>query len=478
MLVLVIVHYLCYIDESQLFDINLSLDIKVKQVHLSDLQIENLKDATDSIYQNFEAGKSQLMVEKKSTRALDLQGLFYHKLLEDAKEGIHLHMPSQKSPQESSLPDSVQNCEDESASLIQEDTVVNKNPETVPPSMQADVSSVSSFTSDTVSNSHFISGTSQSNSNAEGENKDEGENIDKGENKDDGENKDEGQNKDEDGDAIYEDIDTVLDHFTEENIVEEVKEEKNRVFKLFKKKRNEEDKDYPSSVSLEKEAVQSPTHCADYKNVRGDYFSDNYYDVEIDSNTLNISGPHEEEESSHQLVPDLKTKNELSKKSLISEEVADNCNYEELGTIPEHTMKQRGKVRKQHSMNWNSTFPKKLKVPSTASISKLLRGGSPKAPPTTTKTPTQSVVPDNDEISFLNERVSALKKELEELKLQMSDLSSTVENLSSKLQKPEITVGDSVKDGGKWAHSTEENIKFVESMNLEQVSCMSVHHIT
>lgn len=84
---------------STLLDISISVPLEVQHQDMRQPDKNALSRATTQLYERFKASESQYVFERQQpAKSHDLQNLFYRKILEEEREGIHLYLPSKDGP--------------------------------------------------------------------------------------------------------------------------------------------------------------------------------------------------------------------------------------------------------------------------------------------------------------------------------------------------------------------------------------------
>ena len=88
-----------YTGGGALLDVSINAALKVSHQDMRQPDKHALTRATTQLYERFKASESQYIFEKqKPAKSVKLQTLFYRKILEEEKAGVHLYLPSKDGP--------------------------------------------------------------------------------------------------------------------------------------------------------------------------------------------------------------------------------------------------------------------------------------------------------------------------------------------------------------------------------------------
>lgn len=489
-------------DGSVVLNISITADLKVEPQEIGDQRSkEALTRASMQIYHTFTSSKAQFVMEKHPEKSLDLQRLFYQKILDENAEGVRKYLPSKDGPppaifdlkghmegtftaaQNNNIDDTVSISNSVStASGLDEHTRENDTTSVKPADTLSIGSSMSGRVTGTVS--HSASGMNLCDSNAEAD--DEEQPI----------------YEDDEKQAIYEDIDELCENMrkeadkeaatggdaSEEAVKEASKKSYASILSFLKKKtkgkkgKNKQSSDAYADVDFTETSASSgpvhdssgmesaapdptPTHSRsssesyDEMKPNSGYISDNYEECEFNAEPpSNAEIPATESLPPVASVPEPAAKKKLLMKSL-KQALPDPDAAPPIGRDDLMLFKDKKSKMKERNLKRSDTLPRKMKLGSFVK----------KAPPISSI----SDFPANAKVTDINlsEQVWALTNQVERLKLQVKELTSAVEALTARsLPSQEASDGSQeASDGPPSVCALEENRKALKEMNLEQV---------
>lgn len=505
--VVFVVVVVVYLEESVVVDISVDAKIEIDPMKLSEQEISGLRLSTKRLYHNFTPSNSQFIVEKSSSKSLDLQCLFYSKLVDNETEGMQLHLAdhgvsellnrASRNWGDRETAASSGNVDNVSISLsvTSEPEEIALEQEVIIPFRQMDTVSLSSSVSGNVIEpiSHSIPGANLSDSNADIE-----------------------PYEDDDPDGIYEDIEDICENLEKEvaaaaaDTSTKDTTKKSSILSFLKSvkkkgKKNKEEK----VVSATEAAVDLEFHEEDESSMKADvpvpdvipptedsasesydemgpnndgYLSDNYEDV----------GFQEEEGGSSKappLPPPLMEEPPAQVKQKIKGKMLLRSAIEKKEPPPSATpalpggsysktddlafqaqaVEKKKKLKEELNLKAFSTLPRKASKLAGAGMISQLQGPSKQ---------TDAIVEASGEVisSDLREQVSELRNEVETLKAKLSNLSSAVESLTAQCAEqhhrpqeigsmPRATDGQESEELG-----CEMNLKILKQMSVDQVN--------